>query len=139
MDVRRYLCRCFACLLATAQFLANGCARGLYDEGAVIIDKIVLSLQRINGTERCDEGFLIPAWHFYGRAYYDLNTESDELIKAGNAPPDAPLMIINAIDGSVINLKRGHWDAKKHFIFPRGAAWKDQRHHVVDIGLLLDL
>ena len=68
------------------------------------VDKIELSLQRINEANTTNSGLLIPAWSFYGEI---ITTESDggkSKLKTGS---DC-IFTINAIDGSVIDLILGY-------------------------------
>ena len=64
-----------------------------------------LSLQRVMERNNFTSGLLIPVWNFYGRAVsaYASGETYD------NAPYDGgPLLSINAIDGSIIDLARGY-------------------------------
>ena len=64
-----------------------------------------LSLQRVMERNNFTSGLLIPVWNFYGRAVsaYASGEAYD------NAPYDGgPLLSINAIDGSIIDLARGY-------------------------------
>ena len=64
-----------------------------------------LSLQRVMERNNFTSGLLIPVWNFYGRAVsaYASGEAYD------NAPYDGgPLLSINAIDGSILDLARGY-------------------------------
>ncbi len=63
------------------------------------IRRVELCLQRINDQGAFTNGLLIPVWNFYG--WYTDSTEvpTDEIL--------FPLISINAIDGSVIDVNQG--------------------------------
>ena len=59
------------------------------------------------------EGIYIPAWVFYGQKISNETYEGgNNLTLYNNAIYDAgidkPLMVINAVDGSIIDLSKGH-------------------------------
>ena len=63
------------------------------------LNRVELSLQRINDEGEYTSGLLVPVWNFYG--WYTNNREEpgDEIL--------FPLISINAIDGSVIDVNKG--------------------------------
>ncbi len=81
-----------------------------YDQVAIQIDRITLSLQRVPNADSIDDGLLIPAWNFYGTQRYILanGTESQRGYDEPVDSIDQPFLSINAIDGSVIDPIRGY-------------------------------
>ncbi|MCL1881514.1 MAG: DUF6034 family protein [Oscillospiraceae bacterium] len=77
-----------------------------FDETDVIrtgtIDRVTLSLRRVTEQNNIDGGLLVPAWDFWGDIDPPLR---QEVWFAHSIEP--PMLTINAIDGSVIDLKRG--------------------------------
>ena len=61
------------------------------------IDRVELCLQRIAEPDSLYTGLLVPAWNFYGgHEYMQLDDNS------------VPLLSINAIDGSIIDIAKGY-------------------------------
>ena len=61
------------------------------------IDRVELCLQRIAEPDSLYTGLLVPAWNFYGgHEYMQIDDHS------------APLLSINAIDGSIIDTEKGY-------------------------------
>ena len=81
-----------------------------YDQVAIQIDRITLSLQRVPNADSIDDGLLIPAWNFYGTQRYILanGTESQRGYDEPIDSIDQPFLSINAINGSVIDPVRGY-------------------------------
>jgi hypothetical protein len=70
------------------------------------INRAALGLQRIAEKDSSDTGLLVPAWCFYGDR---IVTCTDASVNAYNSDKGAdPLIIINAIDGSVIDYQLGY-------------------------------
>ena len=63
------------------------------------ITRIRLSLQRISEADSFTTGLLVPVWNFYG--YVSFPGEENQENKF-------PLLTINGIDGSVIDLHKGY-------------------------------
>ena len=81
-----------------------------YDQIAIQIDRITLSLQRVPNADSIDDGLLIPVWNFYGTQRYVL-TNGVETQRNYDEPLDSidqPFLSINAINGSVIDKTRGY-------------------------------
>ena len=81
-----------------------------YDQIAIRIDRITLSLQRVPNADSIDDGLLIPVWNFYGARRYVL-TNGVETQRDYDEPLDSidqPFLSINAINGSVIDKTRGY-------------------------------
>lgn len=64
------------------------------------ITRIRLSLQRISEANSFTTGLLVPVWNFYGYVSYDGEEQPKE--------EQWPLLTINGIDGSVIDLYKGY-------------------------------
>ena len=70
------------------------------------IDRIELTLQRIQEPNVWDSALLVPAWNFYGvntRTEVEDYIESNEKTYLHNS-----MMSINAIDGSIIDQYKGY-------------------------------
>ena len=68
-----------------------------------------LCLWRIIDKNSFTEGLLVPAWCFYVSVYDETtNEETGELQKSFRGPTDVPELIINAVDGSVIDPMNGY-------------------------------
>ena len=66
------------------------------------VDKILLSLQRINEQDSAENGLLIPVWTFYGDStFHYANGHSSTKTEQG-------FLTINAIDGSIIDRALGY-------------------------------
>ena len=63
------------------------------------ITRIRLSLQRISEADSFTTGLLVPVWNFYGCVSYDGELQEES---------DWPILTINGIDGSVIDLHKGY-------------------------------
>ena len=76
----------------------------------VNIDRITLSLQRVMEPNTLDTGMLVPVWNFWGmETTTRTNLKTREITEEqGNAWPPTPILTINAIDGSVIDLLKGY-------------------------------
>ncbi len=79
---------------------------------AIDIDRMELSLMRITEQNNLDYGILVPVWTFYGSAdwvnvpdeYKDVGGISGENGYAFDNNVEGKVMIINAIDGSLIDV-----------------------------------
>lgn len=65
------------------------------------IDKMELGLVRLVSKDNANEGLLVPAWVFYGKKIYKGSA-------GGILPDEEPQIVINAIDGSVIDVTKGY-------------------------------
>jgi hypothetical protein len=63
-----------------------------------------LSLQRVMERDSFTTGLLVPAWNFYGTTTYAEKEGRSEVIDSGFKP----LISINAIDGSVVDVDKGY-------------------------------
>ncbi len=84
--------------------------------GTIAIDSVKLGLFRIREKNDMESGLLVPAWFFTGTFTYTEKAR-DALIAMGEFPEQAarqtygserPLLIINAIDGSIIDPYQGY-------------------------------
>ena len=75
-------------------------AQQIDDPVEFMLNRVELCLQRINDEGEYTSGLLAPVWNFYG--WYTNNREEpgDEIL--------FPLLSINAIDGSVIDVAQGY-------------------------------
>ena len=87
-----------------------------HDHGTVVIDDVQLGLMRIREKNQMENGLLVPVWFFTGVFTYS-DAQRDARIKEGHFPAEAardvrdssrPLLIVNAIDGSVIDPQNGY-------------------------------
>ncbi len=86
-------------------------ARGAYfKEMTWTVEHVKLELQRIAQQDSFDEGLLVPVWNFYGKcaAIMENGEDSGSGMLSGDGIYNAPMMTINAIDGSVIDTDRGY-------------------------------
>ena len=69
------------------------------------INNVKKGLFRIKEKDKDNSYLLVPAWVFYGWTdfYYGDSVPSDNIER-----PSEPLMIINAIDGSIIDPNQGY-------------------------------
>ena len=78
----------------------------------VRIDRITLSLQRVMEPNTFDTALLVPVWNFWGSEITtrtDLQTRQTTEEPGSTSPwPPTPILSINAIDGSVIDLMKGY-------------------------------
>ena len=66
------------------------------------VDKILLSLQRINEQDSAENGLLIPVWTFYGDStFHYANGHS-------STKTEQVFLTINANDGSIIDRALGY-------------------------------
>ncbi len=73
------------------------------------IDGVTLSLQRVREGDSVTEGLLVPVWNFWGTqtvAYEDGTTVARGAATEGSTRES--LLSINAIDGSVIDARKGY-------------------------------
>lgn len=91
-------------------------AYGNYGESRLDINKIELVLARTKQADTRDY-IVVPAWNFYGLCSYKANIDDGDY-KAGDWVPRLapmlllegyyPLITINALDGSIIDMERGY-------------------------------
>lgn len=79
---------------------------GGYTSREFIIDRIILSLQRIIEPGATYQGLLIPVWNFYGAETSGYKTGDTE--QTWSKHTNEPFVSINAIDGSIINIDKGY-------------------------------
>lgn len=74
------------------------------------VEYVKLELQRIAQQDSLDEGLLVPVWNFYGKcaAIMDSGEDYGSGMLSGDGIYSAPMMTINAIDGSVIDTQKGY-------------------------------
>ncbi len=66
---------------------------------------VTLSLRRIMEQNNIGYGLFVPTWDFYGTMAYHYDGENaDSFLEQS----DKPILIINAVDGSVIDLDKGY-------------------------------
>lgn len=73
----------------------------------VNVTKVALQLQRIKNSEDNTEALLTPVWCFYGARQVDESVKNDEMM-ADWERGYMPMLIVNAIDGSIINMNNGY-------------------------------
>jgi len=71
------------------------------------INRITLSLQRVNQPNNFDSALLVPVWSFYGTKTEVWENE-DSLANVSDRELACSLITINAIDGTIINLQEGY-------------------------------
>lgn len=78
-----------------------------YQNGSIVIDDVQLGLFRIRERNDMDHGLLVPVWFFTGTFYY-----APEYVEYGITQRRFdmmnPLLIVNAIDGTIINAYTGY-------------------------------
>lgn len=89
-----------------------GKASGYDDEwepvaAEVRIDRITCGLARVKVPEREGEFYYFPAWGVYGETGVDYG-EGIRFAEKEAETLDIPLLVLNALDGSVINVKSGY-------------------------------
>ena len=67
------------------------------------VTDVRLTLRRIREQNSTETGYLIPVWDFYGKYSVEYNGEPEQTFEEKE-----PLLTINAIDGSVIDLANGY-------------------------------
>lgn len=80
------------------------------------ITDITLSLQRVTEQNSITSGLLVPAWNFYGDKIFTEQDGTTHTLSSAKfeLPGDAvedihyPFLSINAVDGSVIDCKKGY-------------------------------
>ena len=86
------------------------------EHGTVLVDRVQLGLFRIREQNDMEHGLMVPVWFFTGVFAYSDAAEAERL-KEGFGPEQAkrdykdeqnPLLIINAIDGSIIDPMKGY-------------------------------
>ena len=77
---------------------------------ALTVDYVSLEYQRIAEQNSIESGLLVPVWNFYGTcSAIDQNGEDHgSSYQSGDGVYAYPLMTINAIDGSVIDIMKGY-------------------------------
>lgn len=76
-------------------------ARSYIEKTSVVIDRVTLSLQRISDQSQFDGGLLVPVWNFYGSC-------TDARIHDETETICGTMLSINAVDGSVIDVRAGY-------------------------------
>jgi hypothetical protein len=75
------------------------------------VTEVRLSMRRITEQNNIERGLLVPVWDFYGsvRSYATV-VATNETWLASSHPwtPGEPIMTINAIDGTIIDLAKGY-------------------------------
>ena len=75
-----------------------------YESVVIDVSHISLSLQRVMERDSYTTGLLVPVWNFYGTVTYE-QTDGEPLdLQSGYTP----LISINAIDGSVVDVDKGY-------------------------------
>jgi hypothetical protein len=74
------------------------------------VDRVVLEYQRVAEQNSIESGLLVPVWNFYGvcTAQTSDGNEITGAFQSGDGLYQFPLMSVNAIDGSVINISQGY-------------------------------
>jgi hypothetical protein len=72
------------------------------------VSSVSLQLQRIKTAEDNSEGLLVPVWCFYGIRYVDEKIPNYGMVSDWAAMGYSPLLIVNAVDGSIIDLEKGY-------------------------------
>ncbi|MDD5017044.1 MAG: DUF6034 family protein [Eubacteriales bacterium] len=75
-----------------------------YASVTIDITHVSLSLQRVMERDSYTTGLLVPVWNFYGTTTYVQTDGNPLVLQCGYTP----LISINAIDGSVIDLSQGY-------------------------------
>ena len=70
----------------------------------VTIDAVRLSYMRVSEQDKNYTGLLVPVWDFYGSQTWTLGNGEPYTF----CDPDASLLTINAIDGSIIDRSLGY-------------------------------
>lgn len=87
-------------------------AEEMYRDGTLCIDGVQLCLYRIREQNSFDTGLLIPAWFFTGTFTFSESVQgkraSEGLREQDRFDNLNPLLIVNAIDGSVIDPQKGY-------------------------------
>jgi len=81
-------------------------------DGSLDVTGVQLGLFRIREKNNMESGFLVPAWYFTGVFHYSAAAAAQ---RSGFQEPDSewydarnPLLIVNAIDGSIIDANKGY-------------------------------
>ncbi len=81
-------------------------------DGSLDVTAVQLGLFRIREKNNMESGFLVPAWYFTGVFHYSAAATAQ---RSGFQEPDSewydarnPLLIVNAIDGSIIDPQNGY-------------------------------
>ncbi|MBQ1631660.1 MAG: hypothetical protein II049_02435 [Clostridia bacterium] len=86
-----------------------------HQDGTLLIDDVQLGLMRIREKNNMESGLLIPVWYFTGAFQY-ADRYAEARLKKGFSEHQAqqqdyndfPLLVINAIDGSIIDPYKGY-------------------------------
>lgn len=73
---------------------------------SIAVTDVYLGMQRIVEKDAPENGLLVPAWGFYGMVCYTFEDGTEEIYDAVAAGD--PLLVMNAVDGSVIDPKIGY-------------------------------
>ena len=71
------------------------------------VSKVALELARLKHSEDNSEALLVPVWCFYGDRQVDEAVKNEGMISDWELGY-SPILIVNAIDGSVIDLNKGY-------------------------------
>lgn len=77
------------------------------DKTVINVSQVSLRLQRIKAQDSYTEGLLIPVWCFYGEKQVDETVENPDMT-ADWERGYVPLLTVNAIDGSIVDLEEGY-------------------------------
>lgn len=72
------------------------------------VSYVSLQLQRIKLKDDNSEGLLTPVWCFYGIRTVDEVIKNPGMVSDWAAMGYTPLLIVNAVDGSIIDLEKGY-------------------------------
>ncbi len=86
-----------------SEMLGEGLENGGLEYTGYDIQKVVLTLRRIQEQNASDAGLLVPVWDFYGSETIEYSGEPRTTLER-----ELPILTINAIDDSVIDLTKGY-------------------------------
>lgn len=86
-----------------------------HQDGTLVIDDVQLGLMRIREKNNMESGLLVPVWYFTGAFVY-ADRYAEARLKEGLSEHQAhqqdyidfPLLVINAIDGTIIDPMKGY-------------------------------
>ncbi len=81
-----------------------------FSEIAFTVDHVSLEYQRIAEQNSIEDGLLVPVWNFYA-ACTAIDPDGEDhgpAMMSGDGVYDWPLMTINAVDGSIIDIMQGY-------------------------------
>ena len=74
----------------------------------VNVERVSLEYQRIAEQDSIENGLLVPVWNFYGTCLATSDNVEEHDILSGDGVYNWPIMTINAIDGSIIDIVQGY-------------------------------